>query len=199
MNNLSMQIAEQIAECKKLMGLFQTEREQLMNNNQIKKKEIVEYLKRKSILADEIVKKVSFFATLANGKLNEDIDAKKKIRDLSANLEQLLVIDTENERLVKEFFATNNADKKAIPAKNLQKKTFSLNNALPLMPNFNNSVEEPVRPAFNNAQGLVVEKNDIKKEKAISIKDLQTDRKISPNRNKLKNYGSKGRLLNSFA
>ncbi len=199
MNNLSMQIAEQISECKKLMALFQTEREQLMNNNQIKKKEIVEYLKRKSILADEILKKVSFFATLANGTLDKDLDAKKKIRDLSAKLEQLLVIDTENERLVKEFFATNNADKRSIPAKRLQKKNFSLNTALPLMPNFNNSVVEPVRSAFSNNKEVTIENKDITKEQRITVKDLQVNKKTSPSRNKLKNYGSKGHLLNSFA
>ncbi len=192
MNNLSMQITEQIVECKKLMGLFQDEREKIINNNQIKKEEIIDYLKRKSILAEEISKKVSFFATIADVKINEDIDAKKKIRDLSANLEQLLVIDTENERLVKEFFAKSNVDKKSLPAKKLQQKKYSLNAALPLMPKFNTSMENSVKPLKNKIEDKVNIAKPI-------IEAKETVKKTVPARNKLKNYGTKGRFLNSFA
>ena len=118
-------IEKQIWNCRNLLTLFQEEREGYLQNNSISMKDVIDILRKKIKLISDLEELKRFVneSSREDEGLGESQDEKKKrIRELSDLLEQLLVIEHENELLLKEMMNNVSAPSKNVTAKALSSK-----------------------------------------------------------------------------
>ena len=105
MNGLIESIYEQVTSCKKLLRLFQDERKLYQASKNIGPKEVKEILERKKLIVSAFEEQHHLIKVLRaeNPALNSEEERlqKENLRILGALLEQLLVIDYENEKLLR--------------------------------------------------------------------------------------------------
>ncbi|OGV56737.1 MAG: hypothetical protein A2017_09730 [Lentisphaerae bacterium GWF2_44_16] len=110
MNELINSIKEQINNCRKLLSVFQNERQLYKERSQIGVKEVMEIMERKKqiLTAFENQRALLRKSENENSKLQPEVMEKKKslIRELAGTLEQLLVIDRENEMLLRDIMSS---------------------------------------------------------------------------------------------
>lgn len=96
-------IEEQISSCRELLKIFKTERETYGDSSSIDITQVVAMVKRKQeILGTFSKQKEIMHAIKEHGHQNEELE-KKLLRELGGILEQLLVIDQENEVLLRDL------------------------------------------------------------------------------------------------
>ena len=94
-------IEEQITNCRELLKIFKDERETYGDSSSININQVVNMIKRKQEILTTFSKQKEIMQNIKdNGHQNEDAE-KKLLRELGSILEQLLVIDQENEVLLK--------------------------------------------------------------------------------------------------
>ena len=106
MNKSADMLSEQIDTCKNLLGIFLDERQVFLDKEHVNLKEILPLLQKKCHLAERLTEmKQTFNPYESNDGFESAIQPKVKrqlIRELGALLEQLLVIEHENELLIKQ-------------------------------------------------------------------------------------------------
>lgn len=103
MNELAAIIRRQIENCKGLLGVFQDERKSYQEQRQLAPRDTMEILKRKKQIFDMFEEQHSTLKAMSQAAESENSTEKKELlRDLSSLIEQLLVIDHENEKLLRE-------------------------------------------------------------------------------------------------
>ena len=123
-------IEEQIDSCRELLKIFKTERETYGDSSSIDISQVVSMVKRKQeILGTFSKQKEIMQAIKEHGHQNEELE-KKLLRELGRILEQLLVIDQENEILLRDLLRK----KPGTPAKNKITSKISQTPDLPFCP-----------------------------------------------------------------
>lgn len=108
-------IEEQIESCSKLLQLFRDERVTFGESETVDLNLVMKMLKRKQdILASFETQKKLMSSIRESGYQNEDLE-KKLLKELSRLFEQLLVIDQENEILLREVLTKKPGKAKAKP------------------------------------------------------------------------------------
>lgn len=157
MSELIKNIEEQIDNCRKLLSVFQNERQFYKECSHIGVKEVMEIMERKKqiVVAFENQRTLLRKAESENGKLQPEVIEKKKslIRELAATLEQLLVIDRENEMLLRDIMSSKNQPSGNGLSNSRQRP--ALQRQLPLVPGGGIAANTPASPApMKKAQSL---------------------------------------------
>lgn len=107
MNNNFSLIEKQIGDCKKLLRLFQQERQLYIDKCEIPIKDVLNILKRKMGLVQNLEDMRRFLTQSGHDKTKRshkpENNRQARIRELGELLEQLLVIEHENELLLKKI------------------------------------------------------------------------------------------------
>lgn len=116
MSNLINSIRTQIQNSKNILAVFQDERKTYQDKMQVGVQEVMDILKRKKRLVETFEEQHNIFRKMdeTDETLSPEEKAERKnlIRDLSEILEQLLVIDHENEKMLRDIMSsTKSADK----------------------------------------------------------------------------------------
>ncbi|MCM8530357.1 MAG: hypothetical protein NE330_04285 [Lentisphaeraceae bacterium] len=121
-------IEEQISSCRDLLEVFKDERETYGDSNGVNLDLVVTMIKRKQDILSTFGKQKDLMVSIReNGHENPESE-KKLLRQLGSLLEQLLVIDQENEVLLRNIISKK-------PASNAQAKTtLSQSPELPFCP-----------------------------------------------------------------
>ena len=166
-------IEKQIASCRELLAVFKSERETYGGSDSVNLNVVVKMIKRKQDILQSFSKqKEIMLAIKENGHQNEEAE-KCLLRELGSILEQLLVIDQENEVLLRELLSKK-------PGRATQKPVATnLSPELPFCPgkkNTNKALNPPVK-------SVTVPEAKIKSDKLQEKLNLFS-------RNKLKAYGA---------
>ncbi len=105
MKDLTEQIKKQISNCSDLLAVFQQERQLYCDKQQVGISEVMQILERKKTLVEVFDTQQSIMKKIREAENNSDTknsEQKILLRKLSSLLEQLLVIDHENEKLLRE-------------------------------------------------------------------------------------------------
>ena len=106
MNDLTVQIKKQIGNCSRLLEVFQNERQLYHNKQQVGIAEVMQILERKKTIVEIFDKQHVIVKELRENSVGASpaiqAEHKEMMRELSSILEQLLVIDHENEKLLRE-------------------------------------------------------------------------------------------------
>ena len=130
-------IEEQIESCSKLLQLFRDERVTFGESETVDLNLVMKMLKRKQdILASFETQKKLMSSIRESGYQNEDLE-KKLLKELSRLFEQLLVIDQENEILLREVLTKKPGKAKAKP------QSSPMRPGLPFCPSNKAKVNEP--------------------------------------------------------
>jgi len=109
MNKLIGTIQSQVESCKKLLKVFQDERQVYNVKKSVGIKEVKTILARKKLIVSAFEQQHSVLKELKSsqpGVTKEDDKAQKEtLRELGSILEQLLVIDHENEKLLRKLLS----------------------------------------------------------------------------------------------
>ncbi len=102
---------KQVLNCKHLLSIFQSEREMYYTSDLINVKNVMTLLREKKTLIDNFC---SWEETLMNNTIDifNAENMKSWIRELRTIFEQLLIIDTENEFLLKKRLNNNSSSKR---------------------------------------------------------------------------------------
>lgn len=104
-------IEEQISSCRDLLEVFKDERETYGDSNGVNLDLVVTMIKRKQDILSTFGKQKDLMLSIReNGHENPDSE-KKLLRELGSLLEQLLVIDQENEVLLRNIISKKPANK----------------------------------------------------------------------------------------
>jgi len=95
-------IEEQINNCQELLKVFKEERENFSDNNSIDLNSVMNSLKRKQQILQSFEVQKEIMKNIGNDAESEK-NEKKLLRELSRLLEQLLVIDQENEVMMRDL------------------------------------------------------------------------------------------------
>ena len=95
-------IEQRIESCKSLLALFQKEREVLLSKEHVEAKDVLPMLKLKKQLLEKFENASETLKEENEEKDETDENRRELLRELSDLLEQLLVIDRENQRLLRE-------------------------------------------------------------------------------------------------
>ncbi len=141
MKELTEQIKKQIKNCSDLLAIFQQERQLYCDKQQVGINEVMQILERKKTLVEvfdnqqAIMKKVRESENDSDSKTSEQ---KVLLRELGSLLEQLLVIDHENEKLLRENLSCRKVTKSPVKGNNLarepQRVRPALQRQLPFIP-----------------------------------------------------------------
>jgi hypothetical protein len=119
--NIMTTIEEQLNSCKNLLSIFQNERQMYQDKKHISMNEVMEIVEKKKGLMDVFEKHHRLLRELKSRDdsttSQEQADEKNMIRELASLLEQLLVIDNENEKLLRQILSTRQANASA-PSQN---------------------------------------------------------------------------------
>ena len=143
MKNVALE--QQIDNCEKLLELFQIERENYMKQSEIEMSEVLGMMKQKQELLtifDHYRQELK-----KQHKDNSELD-RMQLRKLGALIEQLLVIDQENEILIKKLISST---KQTVTNKARERERPALKQQLPLAPK---SKPVPVSMATSYASSL---------------------------------------------
>ena len=165
-------IEEQITNCRELLKIFKDERETYGDSNSVNLDQVVGMIKRKQeILTSFSKQKEIMQASKEHGHQNEDAE-KKLLRELGGILEQLLVIDQENEVLLKNLLRKKPGNSTNAP----ETSTFSQTPDLPFYPGNRRQPAKVMQPA------AIPAKSEVKQA------DLLQDKLNRFSRNKLRAY-----------
>lgn len=143
MNKLSQVINDQVNSCKKLLKLFQGERQLYITKESVGVKEVKAILEKKKMIVEAFEGQHAILKKLKSEQAKiSPVDEKEQregLRVLSSLLEQLLVIDHENEKLLKKLLSvnTNNqaTSRRLMPRNNTQAtQRAALQTQLPFVP-----------------------------------------------------------------
>ncbi|MCH2204312.1 MAG: hypothetical protein MK132_00355 [Lentisphaerales bacterium] len=166
-------IEEQITNCRELLKIFKDERETYGDSSSINLDQVVIMIKRKQeILTTFSRQKEIMQGIKEHGHQNEETE-KKLLRELGGILEQLLVIDQENEVLLKNLLRKRPVD----TTKSSQTSSISQTPDLPFCPGKR-------RQPRKVKQTVSSVKNDVKQA------DLLQNKLNHFSRNKLRAYGA---------
>lgn len=187
MNDLMKIIEKQLNNCKKLLSVFQSERQVYRERKDIGIKEIMEIMNKKKELVDAFEAQREIMKQLKDTENSVPAEEREKrresVRELASMFEQLLVIDRENEMLLRNIM--NTKEQPAQITKNTSsfasvKERPALHRQLPLIPGMKpavNNVPETVKVA--PAPVSVPPVKDAIKEKAESLLDIINNAKLS--------------------
>jgi hypothetical protein len=214
MSSLINTIKNQIQNTKNILAVFQDERKTYQNKAQVGVQEIMDILKRKKRLVETFEEQHNIFRKINETddtlSSEEKIERKTLIRDLSEMLEQLLVIDHENEKMLREIMSSNsNAEKtmKASTANFVERP--ALQRQLPFVPGQTPSMallqkkSEQVRPKTENphiqalpAPGRNNRNENIKTKKSVeNILSVFQNKAAAAPKSRLKDYAQAAQLL----
>ena len=166
-------IEEQITNCRELLKIFKDERETYGDSSSINLDQVVIMIKRKQeILTTFSRQKEIMQGIKEHGHQNEETE-KKLLRELGGILEQLLVIDQENEVLLKNLLRKRPVD----TTKSSQTSSISQTPDLPFCPGKRRQ-QRKVKQTVSSV------KNDVKQA------DLLQNKLNHFSRNKLRAYGA---------
>ncbi|OGV54735.1 MAG: hypothetical protein A2X49_09690 [Lentisphaerae bacterium GWF2_52_8] len=137
MKQLIATLEAQIKNCKGLLSVFQDERKLYQEKGEAPQRDVNEIIKRKKQIVEAFEKQHQLFRELQQCSENAASDDKGSferrrllIRELAGVLEQLLVIDQENEKLLRSLTCT-----KPTFQQSMAKQRPALQTRLPFMPN----------------------------------------------------------------
>lgn len=134
-NGILSNIREQMESCKALLSVFQDERKRYLTGVMPSQKELLDTISRKTQLVDMFDRQREILKHMEEDKnAVESVKTERKtlVRDLAAVLEQLLVIDHENERLLRELSVCSKPSFSSSSSFSRQRP--ALQRQLPLMP-----------------------------------------------------------------
>lgn len=101
-------LERRIDSCRSLLQLFQNERDVLLSKEKIEAKDVLPMLKLKKRLIDKFNDDEGMVLESESQNITDESDEHRKelLRELSGLLEQLLVIDRENQRLLRNVLST---------------------------------------------------------------------------------------------
>ena len=109
MNKIIKTIQSQVSSCKKLLKVFQDERQVYNTKNSVGIKEVKTILARKKLIVSAFEGQHAVLKEMKNSSSSEsplEVKAQKEtLRELGSILEQLLVIDHENEKLLRKMLS----------------------------------------------------------------------------------------------
>ncbi len=120
-NDIISNIEEQVKHCRKLLGIFQDERKLYLEKGSIGQQEICEILGRKKMLVEAFENQRQAMLSIEEenraAAIPENIKDKRKtlVRELAGLLEQLIVIDQENEKMLRNILCSGGAPAQAQP------------------------------------------------------------------------------------
>jgi hypothetical protein len=156
----AMLIEEQIVSCKELLKVFTDERESYGDCDTVDLNIVMQLLKRKQdILGSFTRQKEIITAINSNGHTNEEAE-KKLLRELGGILEQLLVIDQENEVLLRKMISKK-------PGQSSEREKKSSTAFTPSMPFCPNPKKEQFKEAVPStlSTAVTIEQSDRLQEK----------------------------------
>lgn len=175
MNELMKIIEKQLNNCKKLLSVFQSERQIYKDNKDVGIKEIMEIMNKKKELVDAFEVQREIMKQLKDSENSVPADEREKrrelVRELASMFEQLLVIDRENEMLLRNIMNTQQAplqiSKNTSPVSSGKERP-ALQRQLPLIPGMKHVAPPPaeVKPVAAAPVRSTV------KEKAANLLDI---------------------------
>lgn len=141
MNDLTVQIKKQIGNCSRLLEVFQNERQLYRNKQQVGIAEVMQILERKKTIVEIFDKQHVIVKELRENSAGASpaiqAEHKEMMRELSSILEQLLVIDHENEKLLRENMSSRKVS--GTPSRSMVQKSscrerLALQRQLPFVP-----------------------------------------------------------------
>lgn len=120
-NDIIANIEEQVKHCRKLLGIFQDERKLYLEKGSIGQQEICEILGRKKMLVEAFENQRQAMLSIEEenraAAIPENIKDKRKalVRELAGLLEQLIVIDQENEKMLRNILCSGGSPAQAQP------------------------------------------------------------------------------------
>jgi flagellar biosynthesis/type III secretory pathway chaperone len=128
---------DQITSCKKLLKIFQEERTLYRNRSSIGIKEVMDILKRKKLLVEAFGEQQQIMREIKAQEKEQTAPPKEKtrelLRELSEVLEQLLVIDQENEKLLRNILSSRDCSSSRFKASSFRARP-ALQRQLPFVP-----------------------------------------------------------------
>ncbi len=182
---------EQLKSCKNLLTILQNERSFYQKKGNVSPKEVITILERKNKLVSTFEENQVVLSNLKRNSTNNPTEqdrVKSSIRELAMVTEQLLVLDSENERMIKKMMnmknhqKTQNITSSVRAAKIPKKQRNSLRTQLPFMPG--STIAQPAIISNVSAQPAVISNNS-------------TTVKAGARRNKLHKYTKSMNILNS--
>jgi flagellar biosynthesis/type III secretory pathway chaperone len=141
MNDLTVQIKKQIGNCSRLLEVFQNERQLYRNKQQVGITEVMQILERKKTIVEIFDKQHVIVKELRENSAGAppaiQAEHKEMMRELSSILEQLLVIDHENEKLLRENISSRKvteAPSRPAVQKSSCRERLALQRQLPFVP-----------------------------------------------------------------
>ena len=115
--NIVELVRKQVQGCKELLGVFQKERQLYQTSSSVSQEVIMGFLKKKEELVGVFDQQKEIQRQAAESGVAGADDYKLNLRELAGLLEQLLVIDQENEKLLRNMLsqAGHPARERAIP------------------------------------------------------------------------------------
>ena len=197
MNELAAMIRSQIDNCKGLLGVFQDERKTYQEKRQLDPRDVMEILKRKKQIFDMFeVQHRTLKEMSSTADSEQNAEKKELLSDLSSIIEQLLVIDHENEKLLREQMCSRPASAHAA----FSRERPALQRQLPFVPGGQSAFRiMAARTAVSEQNKVSVKKEDAKQE-AVKLPDLAavfpaTDLIRSRPRSHLRNYAQAAQIL----
>lgn len=132
-------INEQINSCRQLLQVFKDERESFSSNGDINLSYVMKSLERKKEILKSFETQKQIMNSVNQNLLGE-VQEKALLRELSSLLEQLLVIDQENEIMLRDLLSHKPRKKESIH--NVNGKNPHYRPQLPFCPKQNNSQEQ---------------------------------------------------------
>ena len=108
-------IEEQITNCRELLTIFKDERETYGDSDAVNLDQVVTMIKRKQEILGSFSKQKEIMQSIKEHGHQDENAEKKLLRELGGILEQLLVIDQENEVLLRDLLRKK-PGKKSSPA-----------------------------------------------------------------------------------
>jgi len=217
MNEATEVIRKQIESCRELLKIFQNERQLYLDRPNINLDDVTRILCRKKQLVEIFDQQQQFIRDFKNqAQSSGDSDDKELMRELGSVLEQLLVIDHENEKLLRHCLSTRNPMAAAVSAVEAEDKAFSQNagnfsartrpalqRQLPFVPGARPAVQpSPVIPTAERLTSSTSIKTDVpvaaRKPEIAAIAPVETEPVSRPagGRHLIRNYVQTANLLN---
>lgn len=158
MNKIIKTIQTQVESCKKLLKVFQDERQVYNTKKSVGVKEVKTILARKKLIVSAFEAQHSVLKELKKGECaatkDDELIQKEALRELGSILEQLLVIDHENEKLLRKLLSVQ-------PSRATNTRSFdstgsarpALQRQLPFFPGRTQNVGATARPQ-NTSTGV---------------------------------------------